>query len=74
MWSKFVEAQGDKTQKTEQLFQVKATEQQTTKLDIGMGLPFNVNSHRRQLPWQSAKAMHFSPNTATLSPLMPLGT
>ena len=43
-----MEAQGDKTQKTEQLFQVKATEQQTTKLDIGMGLPFNVNSHRRQ--------------------------
>eukprot|EP00961_Rhodomonas_salina_P279122 3770679-Rhodomonas_salina.3 len=26
--------------------------QQTTQLDMGMGLPFNVNGERRQLPWQ----------------------
>ena len=25
---------------------------QTTKLSIGMGLPFNVNGNRRQMPWQ----------------------
>ena len=25
---------------------------QTQKLSIGMGLPFNVNGNRRQMPWQ----------------------
>ena len=45
---------------------------QTTKLSIGMGLPFNVNGNRRQMPWQQAKDMHFT--SSSLSPLMPLGT
>jgi hypothetical protein len=45
---------------------------QTTKLSIGMGLPFNVNGNRRQLPWQQDKDMQYS--SSSLSPLMPLGT
>jgi hypothetical protein len=79
MWGKFAKTQAKK-QVTESLYEVKtARTQQTTelfqtqKLSIGMGLPFNVNGNRRQMPWQEAKDMHFS-GSATLSPLMPLGT
>jgi len=79
MWGKFAESQA-KSQVTESLYEVKKgarTQQttelmQTTKLSIGMGLPFNVNGNRRQMPWQENKDMHYS--STSLSPLMPLGT
>mmetsp|Transcript_47569 Transcript_47569/g.74294 ORF Transcript_47569/g.74294 Transcript_47569/m.74294 type:complete len:82 (-) Transcript_47569:198-443(-) len=80
MWSKFVKEQPKATQGTQQtetLYETKPLPTQTTellqtKLGMGMGLPFNTMGNRRRMPWQSEASMHF--HSATLSPLMPLGT
>eukprot|EP00286_Rhodomonas_abbreviata_P007672 CAMPEP_0181325140 /NCGR_PEP_ID=MMETSP1101-20121128/20758_1 /TAXON_ID=46948 /ORGANISM="Rhodomonas abbreviata, Strain Caron Lab Isolate" /LENGTH=78 /DNA_ID=CAMNT_0023433411 /DNA_START=84 /DNA_END=320 /DNA_ORIENTATION=+ len=78
MWGKLQEHEQAKTATTQSLYQVKPAQQTTelmaTKLDMGMGLPFNVNGNRRQMPWQGAKNVQYSGASATLSPLMPLGT
>eukprot|EP00290_Baffinella_frigidus_P032607 CAMPEP_0180274422 /NCGR_PEP_ID=MMETSP0988-20121125/5315_1 /TAXON_ID=697907 /ORGANISM="non described non described, Strain CCMP2293" /LENGTH=92 /DNA_ID=CAMNT_0022245649 /DNA_START=89 /DNA_END=367 /DNA_ORIENTATION=- len=56
MWSKFQEQKEAQTAKPtmEALF---CQVQQTTELNMGMGLPFNVNGSRRQLPWMSDKVL-----------------
>jgi hypothetical protein len=70
MWSKFQEhSEAAQKPTVEALF---CNTQQTTTLDMGMGLPFNVNGERRQLPWMSAKQVHNT--SSTLSALMPLGS